>query len=50
MIQISFLVVMTCQVHAQSRTCWKCNKNECRSSYGQYFTEKTIISQPLETH
>ena len=25
------------------------DKNECRFSYGQYFTEKTIIAKPLDS-
>ena len=41
-------LVKTYQVHAHSRTCWKHNKNECRFSYGRFFTEKTIIAKPLD--
>ena len=41
-----FELVKTYQVHAHSRTCWKYN-NECRFSYGQFFTEKTILVKPL---
>ena len=44
-----FELVKTYQVHAQSRTCWKYNKNECRFSYGRYFTEKTVIAKPLDS-
>ena len=40
-------LVKTYQVQAHPRTCWKYNKNECRFSYGRYFTEKTIIAKPL---
>ena len=43
-----FEFVKTYQVHAHSKTCWKYNKNECRFSYGQFFTEKTIIAKPLD--
>ena len=43
-----FQLVKIYQVDANSRTCWRCNKNECRVSYGRYFTEKTIIAQPLD--
>ena len=43
-----FELVKTYQIHAHSRTCWKYNKNECSFSYGQYFTEKTIIAKPLD--
>ena len=39
-------LVKTYQVHARSRTCLKYNKNECHFSYGQNFTEKTIIASP----
>ena len=42
-----FELVKTCQVHAHSRICWKYN-NECRFSYGRYFTEKTIIAKSLD--
>ena len=31
------------QVHAQSRTRWKYNKNECRFWYDRYFTEKQDV-------
>ena len=44
-----FEVVKTYQVHAHSRTCWKYSKNECRFSYGRYFTEKIIIAKPLDS-
>ena len=44
-----FELVKTYHVYTHSRTCWKCNKNECRFSYGRYFTEKTIIAKPLDS-
>ena len=44
-----FELVQTYLVHAHSGTCWKYNKNECHFSYGQYFTEKTIIAKPLDS-
>ena len=44
-----FEFVKTYQVHAHSKTCWKYNKNECRFSYGQFFTEKSIIAKPLDS-
>ena len=31
------------------RSCWKYYKNECRFSYGWYFTEKAIIAKPLDS-
>ena len=43
----AFELVKTYQIHAHSRTCRKYNKNECRFSYGRYFTEKTIIAKQL---
>ena len=39
----------TYQAHVHSRTCWKYNKNECRFSYGRYFTEKGIIAKQLDS-
>ena len=42
-----FEFVKTYQFHAHSKTYWKYNKNECRFSYGQLFTEKTIIAKSL---
>ena len=44
-----FELVKTYQVHAHSRTCWKCNKNECCFSYDQCFSEKVIIAKPLDS-
>ena len=44
-----FDLIKTYQVHAHFRTCWKCNKYECRFFYDQYFTEKTIIAKPLDS-
>ena len=44
-----FELVQTFQVYAHSKTGWKYNKNECRFSYGQFFTEKTIIAKPLDS-
>ena len=44
-----FELVKTYQVNGHSRTCWKYKKNECRFSYGRYFTEKTIIAKPLDS-
>ena len=44
-----FELVKTYQDHSHSRTCWKHNKNECCFSYGQFFTEKTIIAKPVDS-
>ena len=41
--------IKTYQVHAQSRTCWKYNKNYCHSSYSWYFTEMARISKPIDS-
>ena len=46
---VLFDLVKNYQVHAYSRTCWEYNKNECRFSYGWYFTEKTIIAKPFDS-
>ena len=43
-----FELVKTSQVHAESKTCWKYNKNECQFSYGRYFTDKTVTAKPLD--
>ena len=43
-----FELVKTYQVHAESKTCWKYNKNECQFSYGRYFTDKTVNAKPLD--
>ena len=44
-----FELVKTDEVHAYSRTCRKHNKNECRFSYGRYFTEKAVIAKQLDS-
>ena len=44
-----FELVKTYQVHSHSGNYWKYNKDECRFSYGRYFTEKTIIAKPLDS-
>ena len=44
-----FELVKTYEVHSHSKTCWKYNKNECRFSYGRFFTEKTIIAKPVDS-
>ena len=36
------------QIHSHSRTCWKYKKNKCRFSYGRFFSDRTIISKPLD--
>ena len=44
-----FELVKNYQIHANSRTCQKYNKNECHFSYGRYFTKKIIIAKPLDS-
>ena len=44
-----FQLVKTYYVHAHTRTCLKYNNNECRFSYGRYFTEKSIIAKPHDS-
>ena len=43
-----FALVKTFQIHSHSRTCWKYKKNKCRFSYGRFFSDRTIISKPLD--
>ena len=43
-----FMLVKTFQIHSHSRTCWKYKKNKCRFLYGRFFSDKTIISKPLD--
>ena len=38
----------TYQFYAHSRICWKYNKNERHFSYGPHFSEKIIITKPLD--
>ena len=45
----AFELVKTYQIHAHSRTCWKCDKKECHFSYGRYFTEKMIVAKLLDS-
>ena len=45
-----FESLQTYQVHAHSiELAGKNNENECHSSYGQYFTENTVVSKPLDS-
>ena len=43
-----FKLVKLCQIHSHSRTCWKYKKNKCKFSYGRFFSDRTIISKPLD--
>ena len=42
-----FELVKSYQIHSHSRSCWKYKKNKCRFSYGRFFTDRAIISKPL---
>ena len=42
-----FDLVKSFQFYPQSRTSWKCNKNEYCFSYGWYFTGKKTITKLL---
>ena len=43
-----FELVKLYQIHSHSRTCWKYKKNKYKFSYGRFFTDRTIISKPLD--
>ena len=43
-----FELVKLYQIHSHSRTCWKYKKNKCRFFYGRFFSDRTIISKPLD--
>ena len=36
------------QVHFHSRTCWIYKKNKCRFLYRRFYSDRTIISKPLD--
>ena len=44
-----FELVKPYQVQAHSKIYLKYKKNECRFSYGRYYTEKTIIAKPIHS-
>ena len=46
---VLFELVKLYQIHSHPRKCWKYNKKKCQFSYGQIFTDKTIISKPLNS-
>ena len=43
-------LVTTYQVHSHSKSCRKCKKKKYRYHFGQFFTERIIISLPLPNH
>ena len=42
-----FELVKTYQIHRHSKTCRKYRNEKCRFRFGKFFTNKTIITQPL---
>ena len=40
-------LVKTYQTHTHSKSCRKYKNSECRFNYGRFFTERTIIADPL---
>ena len=42
-----FEFVKTYQIHGHSKTCRKYRNEKCRFRFGKFFTNKTIIAQPL---
>ena len=42
-----FELVKTYQIHRHSKTCRKYRNEKCRFRFGKFFTNKTIIAQPL---
>ena len=44
-----FELVKLYQIHSHSRTCWKYKKNKGRFSYARFFTDRKVISKPLNS-
>ena len=42
-----FDLVRTYQIHSHSRSCRKYKNIDCRYSFGKYFTNRTIVAEPL---
>ena len=42
-----FYLVKNYQVHSHSKSCRKYRNKKCRYSFGKFFTDETIIAQPL---
>ena len=42
-----FELVKTYQIYRHSKTCHKYRNEKCRFCFGKFFTNKTIIAQPL---
>ena len=45
-----FNLVKKYQIHRHSKTCQKFKNKSCRFHYGRYFTDHTIITQPLASN
>ena len=42
-----YQMVKTYQIHSHSKSCRKYKNIDCRYSFGRFFTDKTIIAEPL---
>ena len=42
-----FELVKTYQIHRHSKSCRKYKNDKCRFNFGRFFTDRTIIAQPL---
>ena len=40
-------LVKTYQTHSHSKSCRKYKNSDCRFNYGRFFTERTIVAEPL---
>ena len=43
-----FELVRLYEIHSHSRACWKYKKNKSWFSYGRFFSDRSIISIPLD--
>ena len=44
-----FELVKTYQIHRHSKSCRKDKNDKCHFNFGRFFTDKTIITQPLSS-
>ena len=42
-----FKLVKTFQVHRHSKTCRRYRNDKCRFIFGKFFTDRTIVAEPL---
>lgn len=42
-----YKLVSTYQTHSHSKSCRKYKKKKCRYSFGKFFTDHTIVAEPL---